>query len=118
MVKHHTDTGYMVEFPNGLEPGSKEAVGCPGKTHRFHEIPFIIRGEPGLLNACFQFRQQGNELQDVYKYDLSSVLHPTGMFTNFYGSVQEMKGSVSIPERFFPVEIVDIKVENLSNEQG
>lgn len=108
-----TESGYRVEFPEGLE-GKKVSV--PGRHHTCVVVPFRIRGEPGLLDVRFRFRKLGDERQDVYHEAFSSVLRPTGLFTNFVGDRRGLEGEVTIPERFFPVELVGVDVNNLSNK--
>lgn len=108
-----TANGYQVEFPQGLE-GKQVAV--PGRHHACVVIPFSIRGEPGLLDVRFRFRKVDDRRQDIYHEVFSAVLRPTGLFTNFVGDRRGLRGEVAIPERFFPVELVDVEVENLSNK--
>ncbi len=115
VTNYQTDSGYLIEFPVGLDVGQEAFLTRPDKEEGFREIRYVIRGNPGLLNVRFQFRKQGNESQDVYNEDFAMVLRPVGMFTNFRGKTTELKGDLTIPERYFPVEIVNIKIENLSD---
>jgi hypothetical protein len=115
VTNYQTDSGYLVEFPSGLDVGQKPLLTRPDKEEGFHGLDYVIRGKPGLINVRFQFRKQGNESQDVYNEDFAMVLRPSGMFTNFRGKTPELKGDVTIPQRYFPVEIVSITVENLSD---
>jgi len=115
VTNYQTEGGYLVEFPKGLDAGQDALLTRPDKEEGFHELGYVIRGKPGLLNVRFQFRKQGNESQDVYNEDFAMVLRPSGMFTNFRGKTPELKGEVTIPQRYFPVEIVSIKIQNLSD---
>ena len=115
VTNYQTESGYLVEFPSGLDVGQAPPVTRPDQEEGFHELGYVIRGKPGLLNVRFQFRKQGNQSQDFYNEDFAMVLRPSGMFTNFRGKTPELKGDVLIPERYFPVEIVSITVQNLSD---
>ena len=114
-TNYQTDSGYLVEFPGGLDVGQEPLLTRPDRDEGFHALGYVIRGKAGLLNVRFQFRKQGNESQDVYNEDFSMVLRPAGIFTNFRGKTLELKGAVTIPERYFPVEIVSIEIQNLSD---
>ena len=68
---YKTDTGYAVDFPNGLD--GKE-LSVPGRFHDCIAIPFVISGEPGLLDVRFRVHKQGDTKQDEYHEAFSSVL--------------------------------------------
>ncbi|MEZ5989594.1 MAG: hypothetical protein R3F30_10785 [Planctomycetota bacterium] len=109
-----TESGYIVEFPQGLVPEG-EPLSRPDEAYRFHPIPYVIRGRPGLLNVRFQLQKVGNSAMDVYNQDFGTVLQPAGVFTNFRERKHpEMRGELFVPDRYFPVEVVAIRVENLS----
>ncbi len=109
---YKTDTGYAVDFPNGLD--GKE-LSVPGRFHDCIAIPFVISGEPGLLDVRFRVHQQGDAKQDEYHEAFSSVLQPATMLTNFTGRRPELKGELTVPKRYFPLEIVGVEIRNLSN---
>jgi len=109
---YKTDSGYDVEFPNGLE--GKE-LSTPGRFHDCIAIPFVITGEPGLLDVRFRLHKQGDVRQDEYHEVFSSVLRPAGMATNFTGRRSELKGELTVPKRYLPLELLGVKIRNLSN---
>ena len=117
-MKVQTDNGYEIEFTKGLEdrPEAQHSSPYRGDTVR---IPFIIRGEPGLLDVRFEFKNTEDKDLDVYIEPFSSVLRPGGFWTNFFGrkAKHQLVGEVAVPKRLFPIQIHDIKVENLSRKQ-
>jgi len=115
-VRIETDNGYVVEFPQGLEENSGRVLDDPRENEMERiGLPFVIRGKPGLINARFQFQKEGDVRDDVLNYDISSVLRPGGVFTNFTSSVHELRGEATVPKRYFPTKIRSIVVQNLSD---
>ncbi len=119
MAETFESGGYVVEFPEGLALREDRVREAPFK-QPFMPLPFVIRGEPGLLEVRFSFGAEDdpeNRL-DVYHEDFSSVLRPAGLFTNFLGKRPELRGEVSVPVRLFPVRLLEVRIRNLSNVEA
>jgi len=113
-MKIQTDNAYEIDFPHGLDARPEAELKCPDRQEAF-AIPFVIRGEPGLLNVHFKIAKVGDEHLDYYHETFSSVLRPGGIWTNFVGrGKKELRGELTVPGRYFPIEVKEILVENLS----
>lgn len=109
-----TENGYEITFPRGLEARAESTMNSPFRGETV-AIPFVIRGEPGLLNVRFQVRNVEDEVLDVYNETFTSVLRPGGFWTNFIGrGANELKGELTVPKRLFPIQISKVDVENLN----
>ena len=115
-VRIETDNGYIIEFPKGIaEDSGRPLDDLREKVPSRIGLPFVIRGKPGLISARFQFLKEGNEREDIINFDVSSVLRPGGIFTNFTSGVHEMKGEATVPKDYFPITVHSITIENLSD---
>jgi hypothetical protein len=112
-MRIQTKNGYTIDFPHGLEARPEAAMNAPYRGDTM-AVPFVIRGEPGLINACFRLRNVNDKAQDFYIEHFTAVLRPAGWLTNFRGREDELRGELTVPKRLFPVEIVGVEVENLS----
>ncbi len=109
--------GYEVEFPEGLELREDRILHAPYKQDSV-VVPFVIRGEPGLLEVRFTLGPREDDgKKDSYHQDFCSTLRPAGVFTNFTGRRPELRGELTIPVRLFPIRVLGIRVRNLSIAQ-
>ncbi len=113
-----------MEFPLGLE-------GCPDRVEEapykvpIQRVPFTLSGkEPGLLELHFTFRSKNGDLGrlDHYHELFTGVLPPHGMFSNFRGQRAPsggslLRGELGVPARLFPLELVSLRVRNLTLEE-
>ncbi len=116
-MKIQTDNGYTIEFPKGLDLRSEAEMSAPYRGDTV-AIPFVIRGEPGLIDVRFQVQNVEDKDQDCYNETFTSVLRPGGIFTNFFGRAHaELRGELTVPKRLFPIEVHAVSVRNLSDAQ-
>lgn len=118
-----TESGYTIEFPKGLDGDRPEAQMTSPYRGDTVAIPFVISGEPGLLDVRFRVRnaedghasEDRKGLLDYYIHPFTAVLRPGGFFTNFFGrGKKELRGELTVPKRLFPIEVCEVTVENLS----
>jgi hypothetical protein len=113
-MKIATESGYTVEFPDGLEARPQTTMQSPFRGETV-AIPFVIRGVPGLVDVRFTIRSVEDKNLDYYRETFSSVLRPGGFWTNFIGRRRhELRGELTVPRRLFPIEVAEVKVTNLS----
>lgn len=116
-MKIQTSNGYELEFPKGIETRPEAEMSSPYRGDTV-AIPFVIRGEPGLLNVRFKICNVEDDKQDVYNETFTSVLRPGGIWTNFIGrGTNELRGELTVPKRLFPIKVDEVLVENLTRNK-